>query len=395
MEPAKQQPHHKSDLSCSPKILSRFSFAVHAIVLLFCVHCTPKNNLPQSIEQCLVDSLYLPLEERGFSETITGFMSNGVPYAGYVNKDMKVFIYNLETNRLADSTTLPYAANTVCKVFLSKDSTLTLLEDVNTLILNTSRGNKTWDLTNIIKQIDTFGFASDYGNPLFVRDGNKVILELYTNRTDSPVYGLNASYKKYAYWVIAQLGPDSVTILSKYNPHLQHPYRYDYDQRFSYLLTNNLDIIYSANHCDTLFKKSPGTGELQRIKLTSPYFKENTPVNPDSSLNFKYSNNYDLTQSRFGIMLYDHTSNSSYIFMKHACKPVEENGDVNEYYDCPLSIFMISEDFTKQKEFYIPPNLVNNCYMGFCINNYLYIPADGDKQTVKGKTLYYKFRLHF
>lgn len=372
------------------KKISKNSNTIIMIVLLFFVYCTPKKNQPVSIQQCLVDSLYLPIDQSEFFGLISASMSNGIPYAGYVNKNRKVLLYNLETKQLSDSTVLSYGPNAVSKIFISKDSTFALLYDVNILTLTSAKGRKTWDLTNPVKQIDTFAFASDYGNPLFVKDGNKVLLELYTNRVDT-----NASYKKYAYWVTVQLGLDSAAILSKYNPFLQHLYPQNYNERFSHILTNKLDIIYSMTHCDTLFKKSIETNELQSIKLNTAHFKENTPYNIDSASSFKYMNTYEITQSRFCSMLYDNISTNAYVFMKHPYKTIEENGDVNEYNDCPFSVFMVSDNFTKQREFYIPPRFIDNCHMGFCINNYLYLPADETKQTVKGKTLYYKFRLSF
>jgi hypothetical protein len=118
-------------------------------------------------------------------------------------------------------------------------------------------------------------------------------------------------------------------------------------------------------------------------------------VKYDSLFDYKYLNNYDITQSRISLFFYNPSKHLIYLFIKHPSRPIENDGTINEYYDCPFSLVIISEDFAQQKEFYIPPNYIDKQYLAFCSKDFLYLPADENKQKRKGNTLYYKLNFSF
>ena len=161
------------------------------------------------------------------------------------------------------------------------------------------------------------------------------------------------------------------------------------------LFTKDNSVIYGFEHCDTLFRYNILTSKIDNINLVSQYFTKNEPFDYNKISDFAYVHNYSVNQSRYGLIFAPPNQKILYRFLKHGINPVEEDGKINEYYDAPLSILVVSLDLKKQKEYYVAPNLFSKIQLSFCSNDYIYVPADESKQTFKGQTLYYKLKFGF
>ncbi len=362
------------------------------LLLLLLFGCNLKRETVVSpIDSVITDSVILPISIEDRKGGVQFYKEGVKNCIAYITKsDFLLHIVDLAHQNQIDSISLiKYKAFYSAHYVRNKDSVFILLNN-NVLVLSMPGKEKIWNLNAIVKGIDSFSYTGYSGNPLSI-NGDTVAIELFNTKAKDN----NNVYKQNCYSLLIKLNPDTAILLGKINPYFPHLYQNDYHAYSKRNLIAGNKLLFSFSYADTIWKYDFEQNRTDFIALHSSFFKENKSFDYTQNFNYKYSNEYEVSQSRAGILFYQPSKKYIYMFMKHGAKPVEEDGTVNEYYDCPFSLFLVSENLKQQKEFYIPSNFTDNLFLSFCDDEYLYVPADENKQTIKDQTKYYRLKLNF
>jgi hypothetical protein len=367
------------------------------LFIILCFGCSNKNQNEAKLDELIIDSVFLPfkLSDNVFNGINSNYKTN--EQLEYYNSNSgKLTLFSLKHPIISETLSLKKYTAILADYFIKTKDSIYIVTTTNFIYLVVKdKVVKEWDLNPIVKTIDTFSFCANLGPTNLSVSSDTIFIDLSSARERNSFSTPPQEFYRYGYKILVDITTSKPKLISSFNPYPLSFQKQDYYSFYQGSLTKNYDVIYSFNYVDSIYKYNLLTKKRTALKIKSNYFKANIPVKYDSLFDYKYLNNYEITQSRISLFFYNPSKHLIYLFIKHPSRPIENDGTINEYYDCPFSLVIISEDFAQQKEFYIPPNYIDKQYLAFCSKDFLYLPADENKQKRKGNTLYYKLNFSF
>lgn len=381
-------------------MLNQYYSNIHSVKTTYCLIAflsllTLNCNLSSrrmAIEEIIVDSVYCPikLSEIAFNGVNSNFgIEENIEYLNGSTCVLNVF--ELGNEKISFKKDLSKYCNTIADYFVkSKDSIYIVSEKNEILLLSKDTIVKTWDINSIVHEIDSFAFCANVGPCLLAVNGETLLIDLSNSRVKSSFNTPPQDFYRYGYKILVDISQATPKLIAKYNPYPTHFQNQDYYSFYQGCITQNKELIYGFDYSDTIVKVNLLTKKTESIILHSEFFTQNSPLNYDSIFDFNYINSYTISQSRISLIMYNPIKKQFYIFIKHKSQAIDADGVQKEYYDCPFSLIILSEDFNTQKEYFIPANYLDKLYLSFTTKDHLYVPTDQTKQLQKGKTLYYR-----
>lgn len=259
-----------------------------------------------------------------------------------------ILLYN-KKGRLADSISVNLPSYSFYTWFVSDTNHFYFFnEQKNTLtLINKKATQKVWNLSSLPKTfLDEFFIL---GNPPEVIKDTLFAFYLPKN------FEQPNKYYKLSGDVSIKLLDSICTIIKQINPFPAiYTQKKGYYSDIAFRVINNSSIVYSFNHCDSLFEYNRNSGIMTRHSVKSPFFTL-PPPKDEKNKTSEYRSKYATESSAYWRLHYDPYKNLYYRVVLHKEKYYNKDGTVNAAHQRAWSLQVINSQFRLIYEIKFPP----------------------------------------
>jgi hypothetical protein len=311
--------------------------------------CNPTKKV--KIKECAVfrkDSIKLDIYvEKQFTPTLR----SSITYTkeGYfIQLGKKCILFYNNEGKLTDSVFVNFPSYSFYTWFASDVNHIYFLDEKkNTLTLISKKGiQKVWDLNSLPESFHSEFFI--LGNPPEVKQDT--LFSFYLPKKFEEV---NKYYKSSGDMSIKLL--DSNCVIVKQN----NPFPAIYTQKKGYYsdiafrVINQSNLVYSFNHCDTLFVYNRNSNTIKTYSLKSPFFTL-PPAKDEKNKTSEYRSKYATESSIYWRLYFDPFKNLYYRIVLHKEKYHNTDGTVTPAHQKAWSLQVINQQFELLYEIKFP-----------------------------------------